>query len=58
MPRPRTSPLVQNVLSISKLMLADEEAFAGAIFATMRTVLPNTFSLSNLGAFTPAPSTD
>jgi hypothetical protein len=58
MPRPRTSPLVQNVLSISKLMPADEEAFASAIFATMRTLLPNIFSLSNLGAFTPAPASD
>ena len=58
MPRPRTSPLVQNVLSISKLMPTDEEAFAGAIFATMRTVLPNIFSLSNLGAFIPPPATD
>ena len=49
-------PLVQDALSISKLMPVDEEAFAGAIFAAMRTVIPNCFSISNLGAFTPAPA--
>ena len=56
MPRPRTSPAVQDVLSLSRLMPADEEPFADAIFATMRTVLPNCFSLSNLGAVTPNPA--
>lgn len=53
MPRSRTSPVVQDVLSLSRLMPADEEPFADAIFSTMRTVLPNCFSLSNLGAVTP-----
>jgi len=55
MPRSSTS-LVQDVLSISKLMPADEEAFGGAIIATMRSVPPNCFSLLNLSAFTPGPT--
>jgi hypothetical protein len=35
-------------------MPADEEPFADVIFGTMRTILPNSFVLSNFGAFTPS----
>jgi hypothetical protein len=44
----------QNAVSLSRLMPADQEPFADAIFGTMRTILPNSFVLSNLGAFTPS----
>jgi hypothetical protein len=56
MPRPRTSPVVQDSLSLSRLMPPDEEPFADAVFSTMRTVLPNSFCLSNLGAVNPGPA--
>lgn len=56
MPRPRTSPVVQDALSLSRLMPPDEEPFADAVFSTMKTVLPNCFALSNLGAIDPNPS--
>lgn len=56
MPRPRTSPLVQDMLSVTKLFPADDEPFQAAMVPAMISYSQRTFCLSNLGAFTPAPA--
>lgn len=53
-PRSTTSALVQDVLTMYKLMPSDDEPFGEAIFGAMSAVVPHCFALSNLGAFAPA----
>jgi hypothetical protein len=55
-PRSMTSSLVQDILSVSKLMPADDEPFTDALIPASISFVQRSFCLSNLGAFTPAPA--
>lgn len=50
-PRSKPTPCIQDVLSMLKMMPAEEEPLANQVFPGMNTVLENSWSLSNLGAF-------